>query len=1018
MRIPTEISYFLIFLFLFHLTLPEPIQSQQRGHRIIGNQITVTSQAQWDRWTLPRHAINLIPTGGVQPKSSRSRYNLLDDLETYSRQLPELRRKKNETAILNIDSTETLDVFGNVITKKTKGVLGPVFTHISRIGVSRVGSNPRAADNILDGDPTTFWEPDPDDPIEDWWIEVDLGRGVDVDELVFNFVDEQLGDPFRQFRILTSPSQKLINQDVDEIPFRVEGGTKGSNQDQRQFSFTLEQFNADPNWVGQSVQVIRIVVTDSKFGRGRLITEDEYNSLARDDQGEIVYFIQNLQGFQEPITQTTYNELPPERQGNIEHYIRERPRLADLQIWGFGDNLSTGVVTGGGSARFEGESDSFSPGPAFDGNFGTSFAHLVWSSTIDRGIMLVDMGATFWLDSFRISSTLPSLLIDGYILRGSDGSRDSSGRVKWNRISPLVREDNLDDRFEHIIDIYQDPPRVRFLELKIVSLNQGRQGGYNTGPSISQYQFFSDGFPNEVVLVSDLIELPGARTFGAITWEGDTPPGTTLEVRTRTGDLLSKEFRFFDKSGNQIAEDAWKGLIGSFKGPADTTLVPTNGWSTWSRAYQNSGDQVTSPGLLKFMQIQAKLTTTDRNVAANIRSIGIEMTIPVAERVVAEIWPIDIPVPGIIDTFEVFIQPNFIESPTSSRSIGFDEILLSKPASNSMQLLELGLDLDPQTPQEDQTFLPSDQGLFTDANGEQIQLISPETGSDSIWVQLPNRLNILANQPKTYNKVTIEGEQVPVSGDGLLLSGPSYILLEEEEKGEILYFDTAGNTITKNAYFDLEEEDQGPIRFFRRLTGDGAQFPFNDEGDSLDVAAYNRLASNAKGNVTGSGALVRLRYSAAVFLNGTTLRMAIRNTSSAQNATWQNVVAGDATPLIQSNSLSINVPLNNSSIDKFTITPNPFTPNGDGINDDTAIAFSVFKITESRPVKVRIFTLDGHAVWESEQMLDSGNSLIRWSGEDRHGNKVTPGLYLCQLELDADNSEGEFTQTRLLSVVY
>ena len=1019
MRRPSYSSHcpalILIFLLGLNLVPPQPTEAQKRGYRIAGNQIIVNSPAHWERWSMPTHAVNILPSGGVHPHFSRSRFNVLEDLETYTRRLPELRRKKGQTAISNIDSTETLDIFGNVILDRKKN---PLYTHLSRMGISRVGSNPRAAANILDGDPNTFWEPDFNDPIEDWWVEVDLGRSLPVDELVLNFVDESLGDPFRQFRILSAPFQKIINQEVNEIPFRREGGTKGSNEDQRVFSFHLDQFQADPNWIGETVQVIRIVVTDSKFGRGKLISEEEWSALDRADRGDVVHFIKNQQGFEEPVEKSVYDDLSPERQGRIEHYIRERPRLADIQVWGFGDNLGPGLVEGGGAAAFHGANDSFSPAPAFDGDGGSNFIHLVWSPTVDRGVLFVDMGATFWLDTFRMSSSLPRLLIDGYILRGSDGSRDSSGRIKWRRISDPAREHNMTDRFEHMMDVYQPPPKVRFLEVIIVSDDPRRRGGYTAGPNVSEYQLFSNGYPAAVELVSDLIELPGTRNFGGITWESETPPGTTLEVRTRTGDMLAKETRYFDKGGTEITADAWKNLIGSFKGPADTTFIPTRGWSSWSRAYQNPGDPVTSPGLRKFMQIQVKLLTTDRNVAASIQSIGVELATPVAELIYAEVWPIDVFTPGIVDTFEVFIQPNFIESPSRARSTGFDEILLTKPASQSMELLEVGLDTDPQTEGEDQVFLPTEDGSFVAGNGELLQFLGPPTGSDSIWVQLPTPLHSLADLPKIYNKITIEGDQVPVTGDGLLLSGDSYGLLDDEEKGDILYFDTEGNSIDQAAYLALAEEERGDMRYLRLLNGDGAQFPFDEVGDSLDVAAYNRLSSREKGNIVGRGPLVRLRYRAPVFLNGTTLRLAVRNTSSGSDAPWQSVAAGDATSLVGSNSLSINVPLESKPIDKFSLYPNPFTPNGDGINDEIVIRFSIFKITTSRQVKVKIFTLDGRSVWETTQMLDSGHVSIRWSGEDRNGQKVAPGLYLCQLALDVDNQGGGSTQTRLLSVAY
>ena len=43
-------------------------------------------------------------------------------------------------------------------------------------GIHGVGSNPTRAGNLIDGDRTTYWSPDPSALLEDWWIEIDLGR--------------------------------------------------------------------------------------------------------------------------------------------------------------------------------------------------------------------------------------------------------------------------------------------------------------------------------------------------------------------------------------------------------------------------------------------------------------------------------------------------------------------------------------------------------------------------------------------------------------------------------------------------------------------------------------------------------------------------------------------------------------------------------------------------------------------------------------------------------------------------
>ena len=131
MRRPSYSSHCpaLILIFLLGLSLvpPEPTEAQKRGYRIAGNQIIVNSPAHWERWSMPIHAVNILPSGGVHPHFSRSRFNVLDDLETYVRRLPELKRKKNQTAIANIDSTETLDVFGNIIRDRKKIPSTPIY---------------------------------------------------------------------------------------------------------------------------------------------------------------------------------------------------------------------------------------------------------------------------------------------------------------------------------------------------------------------------------------------------------------------------------------------------------------------------------------------------------------------------------------------------------------------------------------------------------------------------------------------------------------------------------------------------------------------------------------------------------------------------------------------------------------------------------------------------------------------------------------------------------------------------
>ena len=131
----------------------------------------------------------------------------------------------------------------------------PIYEYSVRQGVSRLGSGSVDQGALFDGDPGTFWEPDANDPIKNWWIEIDLGRTVLVDEIVLKFADAGNGDPFRQFKVLTEPGQQLILEEAGELEFAVVAGTDAPNEDQRVFSFGMEDTrDAAPGWDGRMVE--------------------------------------------------------------------------------------------------------------------------------------------------------------------------------------------------------------------------------------------------------------------------------------------------------------------------------------------------------------------------------------------------------------------------------------------------------------------------------------------------------------------------------------------------------------------------------------------------------------------------------------------------------------------------------------------------------------------------------------------------------------------------------------------
>ena len=71
-------------------------------------------------------------------------------------------------------------------------------------GIRHAPSSPETAANVLDQDPGTWWQPSTQDELDDWWIEVDLGRPVLATKLRLTFPDTLDAVPLRNFRVYTS----------------------------------------------------------------------------------------------------------------------------------------------------------------------------------------------------------------------------------------------------------------------------------------------------------------------------------------------------------------------------------------------------------------------------------------------------------------------------------------------------------------------------------------------------------------------------------------------------------------------------------------------------------------------------------------------------------------------------------------------------------------------------------------------------------------------------------------------
>ena len=585
-------------------------------------------------------------------------------------------------------------------------------------GVS-VGSNSREAANVIDGDPTTTWGPDPDSPMGDWWLELNLGRIVVVKKIVIRFAEEGAGDPFLQFRVMgwrnppPRSTAKYLLAATDIPRFWEIGRTSRPNKIQRVFEFlppTTEVSNEE--FIGDPLDRLLIFPTQSDFLVAHEVSQDQYESLPRGQQGAIQYYRRELSGRQQLVTEEQYADVDEARKGSIRYYRRELPRIAEVELITEGDNINLGLVDRGGSAVVETPGEIFKSIPtAADGNYSTGHNGSIFPDVTFE--YLEDLGALFWLDSMHFLLDGGST-IDEWIPEVSDGTRAPDGSIKYTTIGADSRV--LDRSGVRYRAVHFEPVKVRYLRARFRTLSRVFIG-------ITEVLLYGDGYVPEVQLTSDLILFDQSKNLISIEWDSEVPDGTAVQLQTRTGNELVEEQLFFDSRGNQVSESKFNKLPGSRKGEVTSRFLPGADWSTWSIPYSISGAEITSPSPRQFMQVRASLVTDRADAAASLGSITINMSDPVADQIIAEVWPLRIERIGVEEEFSLYIRPDF-----ASGAQGFDEIRINASTGTRVELLSsrIGRDRD------------FESDTTTDFDLADVELV--ETGADTLHFRLPSRI--------------------------------------------------------------------------------------------------------------------------------------------------------------------------------------------------------------------------------------------------------------------------------------
>ena len=141
-------------------------------------------------------------------------------------------------------------------------------------------------------------------------------------------------------------------------------------------------------------------------------------------------------------------------------------------------------------------------------------------------------------------------------------------------------------------------------------------------------------------------------------WEADVPPGTRIEVATRTGDQTKVNTTYYRSDGAEVDKKAYHKLIAALKGDSlNVLVVDEETWSPWSKPHLLSGQVITSPSPRRFLKTQVRLSSDDPQNAVLLRRLEVSFSQPWVGRALGEVFPVQVEHPGEDTRLTFFVRP-------------------------------------------------------------------------------------------------------------------------------------------------------------------------------------------------------------------------------------------------------------------------------------------------------------------------------------------------------------------------
>ena len=133
----------------------------------------------------------------------------------------------------------------------------------------------------------------------------------------------------------------------------------------------------------------------------------------------------------------------------------------------------------------------------------------------------------------------------------------------------------------------------------------------------------------------------------------------------------------------------------------------------------------------------------------------------------------------------------------------------------------------------------------------------------------------------------------------------------------------------------------------------------------------------------------------------------------------QPVAAGDASASVGTNTNRVffSNAAGGGILSAMQVVPAVCTPNGDGVNEESRIAFQVLRLVQEVEFSIGIYDLAGRRVRQLFlDTLSAGAYEHIWDGRDATGELVPPGAYIARIA--AETESGKRCWLGTLSVAY